>query len=460
VSDELDRFAEFAGKVLRLDSGGPFELAGFQRWLLAPFFAGARECVLSTPKGQGKSTMLGALAVFELLTIPESEIIVCAASRDQASVLLGQAQGFVRRHPSLARRLRLTRREVEHPSLAGRMRVISADASTGDGLIPSLVLCDELHRWRSADLFETLVTALSKRSGRMLTISTAGLKDDSCPLWPVRERALALGARRDGARLAADSSDGSFALRELSAPTDADWRDLDVAQEVNPLLERGELGRRFASPAQNERAWRRFTLNQWLEPVGDEAAIGAARWQELADPNVSVVPPVCFGVDVSPDRSTAAIVAASYDGDSAARRVCLDVIEAGMGVAWVIDRLRDLMARHENVGVVLDGAGPAGALVPRLEEFGVRPLVTTAREYARGCQALFDLVEEGRLAHRDQGPLNHAVVAAGRRRLVDGWAWSRTRSLEDVTSLVAGTLAAYGLETRGPVSLEAMHALG
>jgi hypothetical protein len=444
--------------ALTLDNGASFEVRPFQRWLLGPYFAGARESVLSTSKGQGKSTILGGLGLFSLLREPESDIIVAAASRDQASVLLGQAAGFVRRSAALARRLRMTRREILYPARAGRLRVISADANTGDGLIPTLVLADELHRWRSADLFETLQTALAKRAGRMLTISTSGIRGES-PLWPIREKALSMGACRDGVRLSVDSPDGSFALRELSAPDDVDWRNLDVACAVNPLASREVLAQRLDSPSQNERSWRRFTLNQWLEPSAQDATIDPEMWAALTDADFTSIMPVCFAVDVTPDRGAAAIVAATYNGAGEDRRLLVDVVECGDGVGWVLERLRELDARHDHVGVVLDGAGPAGALAARLEEFDIPLHVTSARDYARACQGFYDLVREGRLAHRDQPPLSVAVQAATRRRLTDGWAWSRSRSLGSIAPLCAASLAAWGLQTHGPISREAFDAL-
>jgi len=117
----VDGFERFAG-TLTLDSGQRMQLADFQRFLLEPYLAGATESVLSTPKGQGKSTLLGALALYELLSAQESDIIIAAASRDQAAVLLGQAAGFVRRSPALSRRVRMTRREIHLPARSGRLR--------------------------------------------------------------------------------------------------------------------------------------------------------------------------------------------------------------------------------------------------------------------------------------------------------------------------------------------------
>jgi phage terminase large subunit-like protein len=440
-------FGRFAG-TLTLDSGQRMQLAAFQRFLLEPYLAGATESVLSTPKGQGKSTLLGALALYELLSAPEADIIIAAASRDQAAVLLGQAAGFVRRSPALSRRVRMTRREIHLPARSGRLRVISADANTGDGLIPSLVLCDELHRWRTADLFETLQTSLTKRGGRMLTISTAGIREES-PLWPIRERALELNVKREGVRLSADSEDGSFALRELSAPDDADWRDLEIAQAVNPLVSREALAQRFASPTQNERSWRRFTLNQWLDPASEEGVITPEEWDGLLD-SAGERPTgvLCFGVDVSLERDIASIAVAGYVQD----KVLVQVVESGVGVAWVPPRLVELTEAHSSLPVIIDGIGPAGALAARIEEWDVQLRQTNTREFAQSLGVFLDLIKEDRLRHRGDPPLNHAVQGACTRPLSDARAWSRKASLADVSPLVAATLAAWGLTTLGPVT--------
>jgi len=49
-------------------------------------------------------------------------------------------------------------REIRYQD--GRMRVLAADAATGDGVIPTLALVDELHRHRSMDLYGVLADGL------------------------------------------------------------------------------------------------------------------------------------------------------------------------------------------------------------------------------------------------------------------------------------------------------------
>jgi hypothetical protein len=81
-----------------------------------------------------------------------------------------------------------------------RVRVLAADATTADGVIPTLALVDELHRHPSGELYGVFMDGLGPRDGRMITISTAGATQDS-PLGLLRKKALELeGCLRDEAR--------------------------------------------------------------------------------------------------------------------------------------------------------------------------------------------------------------------------------------------------------------------
>ena len=92
--------------------------------------------------------------------------------------------------------------------------------------------------------------------------------------------------------------------------------------------------------------------------------------------------------------------------------------------------------------VALDPTGPAGSLLPRLEDVGVTVAQITAREHAQACGAFYDAVMDGSLRHLDQTPLNAAIAGARKRPLGDAWAWSRKASSVDICPLVAVTLAA------------------
>src|ERR1035441_3842731 len=128
----LADFERFCG-LLVLDNGKRMRLEDFQRVMLADYFAGCRETVAEIGKANGKTTELAALALFELITDAQCEGAVCAASRDQGALLLGQLRGFVERTPGLASRVRIMRREAVNRLTGGRFAVTASDVDTLDG---------------------------------------------------------------------------------------------------------------------------------------------------------------------------------------------------------------------------------------------------------------------------------------------------------------------------------------
>jgi phage terminase large subunit-like protein len=264
-------FARFCSQ-LTLEDGRAMVLEEFQREMLGSYFSGAIETLILISKKNGKSTMLGALALYHLISTPDAECVIGAASRDQATILYDQAGGFVRRSEALQRRVDVKRgyREMRSRRDSGRIRVLAADVDTADGVIPTLALVDELHRHKSADLYGVFRDGLGPRGGRMITISTAGEHEQSA-LGQMRAAALALpDIRRDGAHVIARSGDGAYCLHEWSLAKDDDLDDMRVVKGANPAswqtLE--ALAARHDSPSMLPWSWARFACGVW---VGSEA---------------------------------------------------------------------------------------------------------------------------------------------------------------------------------------------
>src|SRR5262245_2680908 len=190
--DPLERFADFCRTILTLDNGAPFELEPFQRLMLADFFAGCRETLIMLPKKNGKTTLLAALALYHLITTADADVIIVAASREQAEYTLRQANGFVRRSPELSRRLTVKLREIVYRRKGGVIKVRASDVDTVDGWLGTLALVDELHRHRNAELYGVLRDGLGARNGQMAAISTAGA-DQNSVLWRMRQAAIDAG---------------------------------------------------------------------------------------------------------------------------------------------------------------------------------------------------------------------------------------------------------------------------
>ncbi len=453
----VDDFERFCGRLV-LDNGRSMSLEPFQRTMVGPFFEGCRETAVCIAKGSGKTTLLAALALWELLTDAECEGAVCAASRDQAGLLLGQLRGFVERSPGLASRVRITRREAVNRRTGGRFKVLASDVDTLDGLILSFAVADELHRWKDAERYMILLAAVQKRAGRIFGISTAGVKGEGL-LWQMREKALELGAERDGAFLGL-RTDG-FAWREWSLPDEADYRDLAEVKQANPAswVSEAILRERYESPSMTDVDFRRFSANQWVERRELASVFDGGEWLALADAASRPLPPLCFSVDYAMDRSTAAVGVAGYvDSDSECPLV--DVTDYGSGTGWVVERIVELTGRHENVGVVVDPGGPAASLIPRLREYGVEVIEPSTRDVASACGAFYDDVRNGALRHRGSAPLNTSITGAVKRSLMQSWALDRKKAVADSAPAMAAVLAHFGLRTRGPISRGAFDAIG
>jgi len=162
---DLDEFVSFCAELM-CENGEPLELYEEQSTMLRDYFAGIRETLTLVPKKNGKSTLLGALALYHLAVVDDAECVIVAASRDQASIMLRQAQGLIHRSAMLQQMVRVKQREIVSLVDGGRVRVLASDVDTADGVIVTLGLVDELHRHKSADLYGVLRDGLGPRNGQ------------------------------------------------------------------------------------------------------------------------------------------------------------------------------------------------------------------------------------------------------------------------------------------------------
>lgn len=460
--EELEAFARFCENALTTEDGAPFVLEGFQLEILADYFAGRRELVVVMPKKQGKSTLLGALALWHLLAVPFAEAIVVAAARDQAGILLRQVTGFVRRSPQLRSRLKVVQREVRNDELDGRLRVLASDVDTVDGQLPTFVALDELHRHRRAELYAILRDGLGPRGGQMVAISTAG-DDEESPLGRLRAAAYELpGLVRDGAHRRAVG--GSFVFHEWALDSDDDVHDLTVVKEANPAswVTLDELRERHDSPSMTDWAWRRFTCGQWIQ--GEFGAFQALEWERCAMNGLTVpegarVP--YLGVDLGWKWDTTAIVPVWIVGGgwSEQRRQVRKPDPWGRGAAYVREWVRDetpetaivgaprvlvppgdgsslpvetvfeacaeMAGAHTAPTFVLDPLAGGEQLAQRLDaELDDARVVTHSQANTAMCRAsqrLAEMVASGRIRHPDDPTLNAHVLACGVRQVGEGW---------------------------------------
>jgi len=427
-------------------------LQTWQRDIVDEALAPRRELVVLIPRGNGKTTLMAALGLFQLLRDPHAAIVCAAASREQAGHLFDKARGFALANTEVRARLTITRRDLRTVS-DGRLLVVSADAEKQLGWDPSLIFLDELCAHRDADLYTNLRTSLVKRpDAKLITISTAGVGADS-PLGQLRQRALALPeVYREGTFTRAAGT--GLAMLEWALPDE--W-DLERAHEANPATwvtpERLEEQRE----AVHESAFRRFHANQWTAAESYWLPPGA--WQAcVADYTIDPGEPVWVGVDVGGSRAASAVVWLTED-----LRVGCEVFQGTEAVLAVQERVRRLAEEQDVRAVYFD---PWRFQQAALElEQGRLTVVEFPQSHSRmvpASERLYAAIVEGRLQHPNDPDLNRHVAAAVAKDTPRGWRLDKSNRNAQIDAVVALAMALEGVtsmaepsvyETRGVLAV-------
>lgn len=304
----VDHFRRYT-RLLVLDTGDNWEIEAFQLEVAADIFAGIPEVWMVVPEGNGKTTLMSALALYHGDYTETAEVLMAAASRDQAGLLFNQAAGFVLRSAGFEKRFRVFEgyRRIKCLRSHGRIQVFAADDRTGDGVIPTLALLDELHRHRDLALYRTWRGKLAKRNGQLVTISTAG--EPGTEFEDARARAIksASSLSRDGFYTRAASED--MVIHDFSVPKGADVEDMGVVKAANPLkaITVTDLAKKRRSPAMTLNHWQRFVCNQAVR--SEETAIDPVEWAGCGTGDrIPEGQPVDVGADFGWKHDTTALV--------------------------------------------------------------------------------------------------------------------------------------------------------
>lgn len=248
-----------------------------------------------------------------------------------------------------------------------------------------------------------------------------------------------------GRELARQGADRGTAYFEWSADgldldpdSPATWR--AVHPGVGFIIDEDALAADHASmkPAEFARAY----LAVW--PSRERPRIVTQEsWAACADRDSVCGDAVCFAIDVSVDRSMAAVSAAGRRQDDALH---VEVLAHEPGTGWVVEYVQGLLSRHKRSTLSVDTIGAAATLLPELERRRVPVRMLNTSDVARSMGLFLDAIAQGRLRHRDQASLNLALAGADKRRIGDKWAWARGDG--DITPLVSATLALWSLETK------------
>lgn len=184
-------------------------------------------------KKQAKSTLCGALCdAFLVKGGPRTEVYGVAHSTEQAGVIYREAAAFARQSPELSKRLKpldsqkriiFEEKQSFYQALAGENGARSAE-----GIIPNLILFDEIHVQRDRTLYDALAYAcVASENSLFLSVSTVGVADETTIWWEQYSYAKGIldGTLHDDARFAyvAQADEGCKDSAEMRADP-AQWR--------------------------------------------------------------------------------------------------------------------------------------------------------------------------------------------------------------------------------------------
>ena len=480
--------AEFAENVLDI------RLFPWQRWLfvhaleIVGDFGGDdwrfryRTVVVEVARQQGKTTMGTVLALFFLYMLGVGLILGTAQDLEQAEDTWAAVVEMAQADPDLAA-------EIEHvwrTNGAKRLqltdnrqyRVKASTRKAGRGKSADLILIDELREHRDWDAWGALTkTTIARENALVWCMSNAG-DGSSCVLRHLRiqahrelgdpdgiVRALAAGADApdDG-----DEDGTTLGWFEWSAPPDADAGDPEAWAYANPSLG-------YCVPVRNIRAayltdppdvFKTECLCQWVEAV-DDPPFPVDAWANGtdADSRIADGAPFSVGIDVSADRAQAAIAVCGRRPDG---RLHGEIVAYERGLGWLVDWVRERSGCKgwpRPLQIALQGRGaPVSAVAELLAAIdGVQVVEVVGRDLGAYCGRMWDAVAASApdapgdvtpIMHRPQPVLDLAANVAAMRPVGDGaWAWDRVKSREDISPLVALTMA-HGLETRAPTAAQ------
>lgn len=399
VDERVEQFVDWAADLrllIRDDGDGrpvrrPWVVEPFQRAFLRDVFRpDVDEVWLIVPEGNAKTTLTAGVGVHHLQHTPAANVPVAASSRDQATILFRQADALILRSPSLRGRFKSQegyRRIVmgAHVNLddddeveqSSRLQVYAADEKTGDGVIPTLSIIDELHRHRDLGLYRTWQGKGEKLGGKLIVISTAG--EPGSEFEERRAELLVHADEREDHGEYVRTEGAGIVLHDYAVRDKASTRDVAAVKRANPLAQitTDRLARKLAKSS-DVNHWQRLTCNiatraggMAIEPEVYDRLIGPA-----PEDRAAAVWSIGW-VDLGWRIDTTAVGVLSWVSDE--RRIVHDVVILQPPVREddVARAILERGARWRPFGFVYD-PNAGGFQMAELIESGRHPLQTGA----------------------------------------------------------------------------------
>jgi phage terminase large subunit-like protein len=411
------RFNQFCSTYLRHTKGKwanqPFVLEDWQNDWVTELLRREdgkrvyREALLGLARKNGKSALCSALAIYFLivegLIEHGSEVYACAASKEQARVVFGEAKKMLETS-HLLDYCKVYRDAIEVPDSGAIFKVLAADALKVHGLNPSVFIADEVHAWNDPELWHALATAgLARENPLGIAISTAGFNQNSI-LGDLYTRGK--------------KGEPGFYFKWFEA---SDVNDPDTWKEGNPSswITKEDLireSKRHPRPVFN-----RLHLNRWTKQ--EEAWLPVGVWDACEDTSLSIEPgdEVWVGVDLGLKDDPTAIVEICPKEDKFVVRAHIFgkkdahyLDEDGItSMAQVLAKLHEIAHEQAVQEFIFDPSGAYLMMEQLLSEgHNVIEYPQTNKRMAKASEVLYEMILKKQIAHNGDPYLSNHIEAA------------------------------------------------
>jgi hypothetical protein len=407
--------------------------------------------ILSIPRQVGKSYLLGCIIFALCLLQPKLRVIWTShhtATTEEMYEAMKELAQHKRVAPHVAKcialqgsRWRIVFRNGSRIDFGARERGFGR----GKAKVGVLVL-DEFQHITMRALSNLTPTTNTADNPLILCAGTPPAPHDNAEAFTQRRKAAIDGL-----------SDDTFYV-EFSADQEAGLDDRRQWAKANPSFPKRTPERAFLLNRKvlDDEHFRREFLGIWDELALTLAVVPAEVWRDhlAGELPAENEPPAAISLDRWHDGTTA-VAGAWRQGEST--HVELLAIDAVRDTAGVVDYVAEMAGRRIPVLIATDS--PAASLAVDLIARHVKVKLVAGPDFARSCQAFVDDAIDGPMTHGavDEStgeivPQSQLTAAlAGATKLAYGkagaWVWDRRKPENDISPLVAVTLARFGAST-------------
>lgn len=441
--------------AIDLLSEAGYELMDWQKYLLEMWMGynrdgrwSAKSCANSTPRQNGKTLVICARALAEMLFYGGT-VLYTSQLQKTSTETFNEMRELITK-TKLKKYLApngiktaLGREEIVLKSGA-RMKFLARTRNGGDGQHGSLLIFDEAQALdpQSQESFKYAISACrTKRRGQTIYNGTPPKDSDYGLLFEgIRNRAI-------------DGVSKITAYTEWSAGYGGrcpDVRDRNLWKRTNPSWEILITEEATESELEDTDDYEKFAhqrLGWWTGQRAAQTLIGEDEWHALESDVPDDWDKLAYGVKISSDGAIAALSVGTVTGEMGhVDFIRQEPLVNGMG--WLVDWIMDPQRQEQVAVVAIDGKSGADDLARRLIASGMsrNAVVVASAEFAVNSAAMMvNSVADGLVTHCPDEYLDNSATKSVRRRIGNSGAFGFGGEHPEI--IESASLALYAAKT-------------